>query len=73
MIVKVQRPVMTNGDGNDVLVYAEGRQQLSVVDRQGLPPWLRAKLTTDPKLFAEADYSTADGWTFHKLAPWQAW
>ena len=72
VIVKIQRPLMTNGDDLVYLVYAEGRKNMVEVLANKLSKRAIEALEVQSKAFFYAEWKN-DTWVIHLPAPWQNW
>ena len=65
-IVKVQRPLMTNGDEPTWLVYAKGHQNMQQIPESAVPKDVRAAMGSEFKIYMHAEWDAKSGWSFGK-------
>ncbi len=61
-IVKVQRPLMTNGEDPQWLIYGKGRTNMQVVSESQIPDKVKTAMRTSFKAYFRASW-TPGGWS----------
>jgi hypothetical protein len=72
-IVKVQRPLMTNGDEPMWLIYDRERKHVEQVPEGAIPAYVKEAMGDDFKVYFVGAWSSIVGWGLSKRVGDQDW
>jgi hypothetical protein len=72
-IIKIQRPLMTNGDEPHWLLYDKARKHQELLPERLVPKDVREAMGNDYKAFFEAEWSSTVGWGISGRVKNQTW